>query len=160
MRLTADLSDLNGWLEKFVTNSGSELAGMNTRLDGILKAGEGEDAPSGAIADMHRKLDDAAAARAAEGGGGGGGVQAERLDALVGLMSEERERAVQQSGGESMPEAERSASDHQLWTTLSSSSRSRGRTTRSSYAPLRPTSPPKSAARESASSRLCARPRL
>lgn len=82
------LGDLNGWLEKFVQNSGGELGTMSKRLEGL--AGE-----TALVPEIHGML----AQQLARPVGEGGGVQSQRVDALVGMMAEERERQQQQVNG-------------------------------------------------------------
>lgn len=82
------LGDLNGWLEKFVHKSGGELESMSQRLDGM--AGD-----SVLVPEIHGMLAQQLARPIGESG-----VQSQRVDALVGMMAEERERQQQQVNGE------------------------------------------------------------
>jgi hypothetical protein len=100
---SSDLSELNGWLEKFVVNSTKELTGLNTRLTTLV----GSDEPPGVddsgaplppiglpdlVADMHAMVSEQKRRVESEG------MVGQRLDTLLQIMGEERERhAGQQS---------------------------------------------------------------
>ncbi|RSH81638.1 uncharacterized protein EHS24_007817 [Apiotrichum porosum] len=81
------LADLNGWLEKFVTNSGSELEKMSNKINNLLGDPEEEGgAHTGFVADMHRMLAEQGEQANAQA------VQGQRLDGLLSIMGQDRER--------------------------------------------------------------------
>ncbi|RXK42339.1 hypothetical protein M231_00329 [Tremella mesenterica] len=87
------LNELNTWLEGFVKNSSSELTAMNKRLHILVGPDEPpaegqpvEPALPDLVADMHVMLTDQKRRNEAEG------LVGQRLDALLGMMVEEKER--------------------------------------------------------------------
>ncbi|WVQ95137.1 hypothetical protein IAU59_002231 [Kwoniella sp. CBS 9459] len=98
------LNELNTWLEKFVLNSSTELTSMSKRLN-ILVGSSGDETNSTAsssldhttqpglpdlVADMHSMITEQKARSEAEG------LVGQRLDALLGMMGEEKERQAAQ----------------------------------------------------------------
>ncbi|WWC63514.1 uncharacterized protein I303_106117 [Kwoniella dejecticola CBS 10117] len=100
------LNELNGWLEKFVVNSSGELSTLSKRLnilvgssadgnsssngDHTSQAGGGGGGQPGLpdlVADLHSMMSEQKRRNDSEGAVG------QRLDALLGMMGEERERA-------------------------------------------------------------------
>ncbi|WVW85409.1 hypothetical protein I302_107447 [Kwoniella bestiolae CBS 10118] len=105
------LNELNSWLEKFVLNSSTELSTLSKRLNILVGSsaddtsssstlGEGgsSTSPSGGgqpglpdlVADMHSMMSEQKRRNDSEG------LVGQRLDALLGMMGEERERAAGQ----------------------------------------------------------------
>lgn len=91
------MNELNAWLEKFVANSTTELNAMNSRLTSLVGEVASEDKPAvpglpDLVADVHSMLSDQKRRNEAEG------MVGQRLDGLLTMMGEERERmAGQQS---------------------------------------------------------------
>jgi len=88
----ADLADLNGWLEKFVQNSGSELEGMSRKINNLVGEPGEDEVPTGLVADIHTMLAEQAQQVNIAA------LQAQRLDSLLGFMGADRERHAQQQG--------------------------------------------------------------
>jgi hypothetical protein len=99
---TTDLHDLNGWLDKFVQNSTSELSTIGTRLDTLVGT-EASEAKEGNVngteatpglpqlmADVHAMVSEQKRRNETEG------MVGQRLDGLLKMMGEDRER----SGGQ------------------------------------------------------------
>ncbi|WWC90564.1 uncharacterized protein L201_005500 [Kwoniella dendrophila CBS 6074] len=106
------LNELNSWLEKFVVNSSGELSNLSKRLN-ILVGSSADENPSGSsvngetssssasvqspnsgqpglpdlVADLHSMMSEQKRRNDSEG------LVGQRLDALLGMMGEERERA-------------------------------------------------------------------
>ncbi|KAK6910862.1 hypothetical protein I203_104897 [Kwoniella mangroviensis CBS 8507] len=98
------LNELNTWLEKFVVNSSSELSTLSKRLN-ILVGSSADDTASSTsgegsttsqpglpdlVADLHSMMSEQKRRNDSEG------MVGQRLDALLGMMGEERERAAGQ----------------------------------------------------------------
>ncbi|WVF67489.1 hypothetical protein IAT40_002245 [Kwoniella sp. CBS 6097] len=98
------LNELNTWLEKFVHNSSTELTSMSKRLN-VLVGSSGDETNSTTsssldhttqpglpdlVADMHSMITEQKARSEAEG------LVGQRLDALLGMMGEEKERQAAQ----------------------------------------------------------------
>ncbi|OCF38674.1 hypothetical protein I317_07551 [Kwoniella heveanensis CBS 569] len=98
------LNELNTWLEKFVHNSSTELTSMSKRLNLLVgsSADETNSTTSSSldhttqpglpdlVADMHSMITEQKARSEAEG------LVGQRLDALLGMMGEEKERQAAQ----------------------------------------------------------------
>lgn len=88
------LTDLNGWLEKFVQNSSAELGIMSKRLD-TLVGSESSDGPQGLpalVADMHSMLVEQKHRNEVDG------MTGQRLDTLVMMMGQDQQRQANQEG--------------------------------------------------------------
>ena len=98
--LIADLNELNSWLEKFVLNSTNEIASMSKRLTAIVGSdpdatpaeGEKTIGMPDLVADMHSMITEQNRRLEAEG------TATQRLDALLAMMGQERERQASQMG--------------------------------------------------------------
>ena len=101
MEQCKDLSELNTWLEKFVLNSTTELSTMTKRLDTLV----GPDGPSpdgvptapglpDLVADVHSMMSEQKRRNDSEG------MVGQRLDALLQMMGQERERQAGQQSSE------------------------------------------------------------
>jgi hypothetical protein len=94
------LNELNSWLEKFVHNSTSELTALGTHLATLVgpdASPDGTPAPPGLlelVADVHAMVSEQKSRTESEGQVG------QRLDGLLRLMGEEKERAAGQQSSE------------------------------------------------------------
>lgn len=91
-----DLTDLNGWLEKFVQNSSTELGTMSKRLDTLVgpESSDGSQGLPALVADMHSMLVEQKHRNEVDG------MTGQRLDTLVMMMGQDQQRqATQESGG-------------------------------------------------------------
>ncbi|WRT68602.1 uncharacterized protein IL334_005580 [Kwoniella shivajii] len=96
------LNELNTWLEKFVSNSSTELSTLSKRLNILVGSAADENSSSAGgdhtgqpglpdlVADVHSMMSEQKRRNDSEGAVG------QRLDALLGMMGEERERAAGQ----------------------------------------------------------------
>ncbi|ORY35687.1 hypothetical protein BCR39DRAFT_511504 [Naematelia encephala] len=89
------LNELNTWLEKFVQNSSAELSSMSKRITTLVGPDDpSEDSPPGLpdlVVDVHSMLTEQKRRNDTEG------MVGQRLDALLGMMGEERERHAAQA---------------------------------------------------------------
>jgi hypothetical protein len=98
----SDLNELNGWLEKFVHNSSKDITEMSTRLKTLAGEPATEDQASvpglpDLVADVHSMMSEQKRRNDEEGRMG------QRVDNLLQMMGEERERmAGQQSSMSSL----------------------------------------------------------
>jgi hypothetical protein len=88
--LISDLSELNGWLEKFVKNGTTELSAMSTRLEQLTN----HVAPASLVSEMHAMVSEQKRRNDSEG------LVGQRLDALLQMMGEDKARHAQQQSGE------------------------------------------------------------
>lgn len=87
--LTTDLSELNGWLEKFVKNGTTELSTMSSRLEQLVS----HVAPAALVSEMHAMVSEQKRRNDSEG------LVGQRLDALLQMMGEDKARHAQQQNG-------------------------------------------------------------
>lgn len=96
------MNELNTWLDKFVQNSSSELSAMSTRLNTLVgpepaaggASSEGPVGLPGLMADVHSMVSEQKRRNDAEG------MVGQRLDSLLRMMGEEKERAAGQQSSE------------------------------------------------------------
>ncbi|KAK8854619.1 hypothetical protein IAR55_003358 [Kwoniella newhampshirensis] len=94
------LNELNTWLEKFVLNSSTELSSMSKRLTTLVGPGEsavnGDGTPQAGlpdlVADVHSMMSEQKRRNDSEG------MVGQRLDALLRMMGEDKERQANQQG--------------------------------------------------------------
>ena len=97
----ADLSELNTWLEKFVVNSTTELSTMSKRLNTLVgpePTADGQPTGPGLpdlVADVHSMMSAQKQRNDIEG------MVGHRLDSLLQMMGQERERQASQQTSES-----------------------------------------------------------
>jgi len=95
-----DLNELNTWLEKFVLNSTTELATMSKRLNTLVGPDPSTDGQPTApglpdlVADVHSMMTEQKRRNENEG------MVGQRLDSLLQIMGQERERQVGQQSSE------------------------------------------------------------
>ncbi|KAE8541942.1 hypothetical protein D1P53_002116 [Cryptococcus gattii VGV] len=86
------LTDLNGWLEKFVQNSSTELDIMSKRLDTLVgpESSDGSQGLPALVADMHSMLVGQKHRNEVDG------MTGQRLDTLVMMMGQDQQRQATQ----------------------------------------------------------------
>ncbi|WWD19242.1 hypothetical protein CI109_103700 [Kwoniella shandongensis] len=94
------LNELNTWLEKFVLNSSTEISSMSKRLTTLVGSDEPLTNPDGTpqtglpdlVADVHSMMTEQKRRNDSEG------MVGQRLDALLRMMGEDKERQASQQG--------------------------------------------------------------
>jgi hypothetical protein len=101
-KLISDLNELNAWLEKFVANSSKEITDMSTRLKTLVGEPATEERASipglpDLVADVHSMMSEQKRRNDEEG------MMGQRVDNLLKMMGDERDRMAGQQSSTSFP---------------------------------------------------------